>query len=129
LIHAEAWIPAEDVKSLYQFVQGCLSEEKESPPKTHARTYKVVEFVWDAKSSWCEDNLPTWQELLERWHERYPGYERFNSWQAFRKCFKQGEKAVLPRYSRSEQALQDWIGRGTNVAAFDTWASSFRKTL
>jgi hypothetical protein len=104
----EAWVPADDVRSIYQHVQrlyvqsGILVEE--DCPKTQPRTYNVARFVWEEEFR-C-GTRPSWPVLLERWNERNPDpAARFSSWRAFRTCFKRGEKATQLRYAQGNDYI------------------------
>jgi hypothetical protein len=94
----EAWVPAEDVRSIYQHVQRDLLAE-EACPKTQPRTFRVAQFVWEEELR--SGKRPSWPDLLERWKERNPDDKGFTDWRAFRTCFKRGEEATPPRYKDS----------------------------
>jgi len=98
----EAWVPAEDVRSIYHHVQRDLLA-KESYPKVQPRTFRVTQFVWEEELR-C-GKRPSWRVLLERWKERNPDDDGFKDWRAFRTCFKRGKKATLPRYKHSNDYI------------------------
>jgi hypothetical protein len=101
-LEIEAWVPADDVRSIYQHVQRGLLAEK-ARPKTQPRTYNVARFVWEQKLRHGE--RLTWPTLLERWKERNPDDEGFEDWRAFHTCFKRGEAATPPRYVHSNDHI------------------------
>jgi hypothetical protein len=102
----EAWVPADDVRKIYEYAQrvyvrsGLLVEK--APPKTKPRTYNVAQFVWEEELR-C-GKRPSWPVLFARWHEHNPD-ERFKNWRAFRTCFKRGEKATPPQYPQSDDYI------------------------
>jgi hypothetical protein len=101
-LQIEAWVPADDVRNIYQYVQRDLLAEK-AGPKTQPRTYNVAQFVWEQKLRHGE--RLTWPALFERWKERYPDDEGFKDWRAFYKCFERGEEATPPRYVDSSDYI------------------------
>jgi hypothetical protein len=98
----EAWVPAEDVRSIYHHVQRDLLAE-ESYPKVRPRTFRVAQFVWEEELR-C-GKRPSWPVLLERWKECNPDDDRFKDWRAFRTCFKRGEEATPPRYAEQNDYI------------------------
>jgi hypothetical protein len=98
----EAWVPADDVRSIYQHVQRDLLAEK-GCPKTQPRTYKVAQFVWEQRLR--HGKRLTFPTLLERWRERYPDDEGFEDSRAFRRCFIRGAEATPPRYVHSNDYI------------------------
>jgi hypothetical protein len=98
----EAWVPAEDVRSIYQHVQRDLLAE-EARTKTQPRTFRVAQFVWEEELR-CGER-PSWPVLLERWKERNPDDEGFKDRRAFRTCFKRGAEAAPPRYARGNDYI------------------------
>jgi hypothetical protein len=101
-LNTEAWVPADDVRSIYQHVQRDLLVE-DACPKTHPRTFNVARFVWAEELR--HGKRPSWPVLFERWKEQNPGDESFEDWRAFRTCFKRGEKATPPRYKDSNDYI------------------------
>jgi hypothetical protein len=101
-LEVEAWVPAEDVRNIYQHVQRDLLSE-EDPTKTQPRTYRVAQFVWQEELR-C-GKRPPWPDLLKRWKERNPDDDVFKSWRAFHTCFRRGEKATPPRYARENEQI------------------------
>jgi hypothetical protein len=98
----EAWVPAEDVRNIYQHVQlGLLAEA--TPPKTQAHTFRVAQFVWEEELRYGK--RPSWPILFKRWKEQNPDDNSFKSWQAFHNSFKRGEKATPPRYKDPDEHI------------------------
>lgn len=125
LIQAQAWTPAEQIRDLYQRIQDDLSYERGW--KVRARTFHVVRFVWEIELD--RGTRPTFLELKNLWNERSSKNEAFKCSRAFRKCFLEGELAVLPRYRHNPEHLKEMIDNGSQVAAFDRWAERFRRKL
>jgi hypothetical protein len=98
----EAWVPAEDVRSIYQHVQRDLLAE-DSYPKTHPRTFNVARFVWEEELR--HGKRQSWPVLFERWKEQNPDDKSFKHWRAFHTCFKRGKKATPPRYKDSNDYI------------------------
>jgi|SRR5215207_7472050 len=98
----EAWVPAEDVRSIYQHVQRDLLAE-DSYPKTHPRTFNVARFVWEEELR--HGKRQSWPVLFERWKEQNPDDKSFKHWRAFHTCFKRGKKATPPRYKDSNDFI------------------------
>ncbi len=101
-LEIEAWVPADDVRNIYQHVQRDLLAE-EASPKTQPHTFRVAQFVWEEELR-CGDR-PSWPILFKRWREQNPNDNSFTSWQAFHNCFKRGEKATRPRYAQSNDYI------------------------
>ena len=97
-LEVEAWVPADDVRNIYQHVQRDVLTE-EACPKTQPRTFRVAQFVWEEKLR--SGTSLRWPDLLERWNELNPDDQGFADWRAFRTCFKRGEKATRPQYKDS----------------------------
>jgi hypothetical protein len=104
-LEIEAWVPAEEVRNIYQYVQRDLLAET-APPKTTACTFRVAQFVWEEELRnphefrKLRSDKQLWPALLERWNERNP-HERFKSWRAFRTCCERGKAATPPRYRQN----------------------------
>jgi hypothetical protein len=112
----EAWVPAEDVRSIYEHVQSDLLAEQASP-KTQPHTFRVAQFVWEEELR-CGER-PSWENLFNRWKERNPDDNRIKSWEAFCNCFKRGEKATRPRYKGGDESI---IGAATRLQqATEQW--------
>lgn len=125
LIYAQAWTPADHIKAQYQWMQDFISYERGW--KTQSRTFEVVRFVWEVEHE--RGRRSSYPELMRLWNEGSPESEAFKSWRAFRKCFVEGESAVLPRYHKDHEQLREMIDNGSQVAAFDSWAEWFRRKL
>lgn len=101
-LEVEAWVPADDVRNIYQHVQRDVLAE-EACPKTQPRTFRVAQFVWEEKLR--SGTSLSWPDLLERWNERNPDDGGFEDWRAFRTCFKRGEEATRPKYKDSDDDI------------------------
>jgi hypothetical protein len=102
-LEIEAWVPAEDVRNIYQHVQRRLLREDDHT-KTRQRTFKVAQFVWEEELR-SGDNRPSWRILWERWRKRNPEAEVFKDWRAFRACCEKGKEATPPRYEESNDYI------------------------
>jgi hypothetical protein len=125
LIHAQAWTPADQIKAEYQWIQDHLSYERGW--KTQSRTFDVVRFVWEVEHD--RGRRPSYPELMRLWNECSSESEAFRDSRAFRKCFLDGQAAVLPHYRDSDKQLREQIDSGSQVTAFDDWAEEFRRRL
>jgi hypothetical protein len=59
----DAWVPAEDVRSIHQYVQRDLLAE--GAWKIQPRTFRVAQLDWQERLHPGGDRL-SWSELLER---------------------------------------------------------------
>ncbi len=111
-LQIEAWVPAEEVKQIYQDRQRELVADQVSP-KVQPQTYEVVRFVWGQML--VHGKRPSWPKLCDWWNQRNPKEVHFKNWRALRTCFLRGEKATTPRYVdsaddiiRRARQLKEW---------------------
>ena len=76
-LEIEAWVPADDVRSIYQHAQRVYAQSgllvEQGPPKTQPRTYNVARFVWEEELR-CGKRA-SWPVLLERWERALSGQD------------------------------------------------------
>ncbi len=101
-LEIEAWVPAEDVRGIYEHVQSDLLAEK-AGAKTQPHTFRVAQFVWEEELR-CGVR-PSWESLFNRWREQNPDDNRIKSWEAFCNCFARGDKATRPRYKGGDERI------------------------
>jgi len=100
-LRVEAWVPAEDVRRVYEEQQSKLLADT-SPPKTQALTYDVARFVWGQEL--MHGGRPPWRKLCEWWNEHHPD-QQIKDYRVFRTYCERGREATLPKYAHTDEEI------------------------
>jgi hypothetical protein len=101
-LQIESWVPAEDVKRVYEEQQRKLLADL-APPKTQALTYDVARFVWGQVLA-HGGRRPRWEKLREWWNERHPD-QQIKDYRMFRTYCERGMEATPPKYVHTDAEI------------------------